>query len=244
MREAKRSQMMSDVKFYQRTEPLLVTRFCVSNAWLRKSTYHQGWVRAPEHSWTINDSQQTITKSESASTLKHCAEEGGVMIGFQWKWMSRRNRALGLTNSIGIITQKSPKVNEKIMGFSFQSPRPCHGSVRVSWQLADAGGETSVTQFVVITTDIWGPQLLIWGVMCASHQVNSQDWGMLPPLLDITHIMRPRHKLDTGDFSAPGALSSTFTWLFKWLQATWPRLSSHRVQIFINKALYFSDLLF
>ena len=153
----------SDVKLYQRTEPLLVTRFCVSNAWLRKSTYHQGWVRAPEHSWTINDSQQTITKSESASTLRHCAEEGGVMIGFQWKWMSRRNRALGLTNSIGIITQKSPKVNEKIMGFSFQSPRPCHGSVRVSWQLADAGGETSVTQFVVITTDIWGPQLLIWG---------------------------------------------------------------------------------
>ena len=55
---------------YQRPEPLLATLFRVSSAWLRKSSYHQGLVRAleqHEHSWTINGSQQTIHNKVSIS---------------------------------------------------------------------------------------------------------------------------------------------------------------------------------
>ena len=59
-----------NVKLYQRTESLFVTRFCVSNAWLRKSTYHQGWARAPEHSWTIN--MIPSKQSQSQSQHQHC----------------------------------------------------------------------------------------------------------------------------------------------------------------------------
>ena len=33
----------------KRTEPLLVTSFRVSNAWLRKYSYHQGWAQTLEH---------------------------------------------------------------------------------------------------------------------------------------------------------------------------------------------------